>query len=284
MELIKSSSHTKDGDLVELVSPTNKVYFIHLKSGEQLHTHRGIVNHDDLIGLPWGSRADTHLGSPFFLLQPSLNDILRETRRNTQIVYPKDIGFILVMMGIGPGSVVLEAGTGSGALTSALAWAVGPEGRVFSYEVRQDMQKLARKNLERLDLDRRVTLKQRDIAEGFDEEGVEAVFLDLPNPQEYMPQVRRALRPGGFFGSILPTTNQVSRLLSTFHKNGFAFVEVCEILLRYYRANADRLRPTDRMVAHTGFLIFARCLLDEIRETETIWGEKPLPIDETEGN
>ena len=124
MELIKATGRTNGGDLVELVSPTNKVYLIRLKAGEKLHTHRGIVNHDDLIDIPWGSRVDTHLGSPFFLLQPSLNDILRETRRNTQIVYPKDIGFILVMLGIGPGSIVVEAGTGSGALTTALAWAV----------------------------------------------------------------------------------------------------------------------------------------------------------------
>jgi tRNA (adenine57-N1/adenine58-N1)-methyltransferase len=268
MELIKATGRTNGGDLVELVSPTNKVYLIRLKAGEKLHTHRGIVNHNDLIDIPWGSRVDTHLGSPFFLLQPSLNDILRETRRNTQIVYPKDIGFILVMLGIGPGSIVVEAGTGSGALTTALAWAVGKEGRVYSYEIRPDIQSLARKNLEQLGLEERVILKQRDIAEGFDEEGVEALFLDLPNPHEYLAQVRQALQPGGFFGSILPTTNQVTRLLSTFHTNGFAFTEVCEIMLRYYRANADRLRPTDRMVAHTGFLIFARCLLAEMNENE----------------
>ena len=116
------------------------------------------------------------------------------------------------------------------------------------------MQNLARKNLDKLGLLNRVELKLRDIAEGFDEEAIDAVFLDLTNPYDYMPQVRRALKSGGYFGAILPTTNQVSRLLYTFHPNGFAFVEVCELMLRYYKANADRLRPTDRMVAHTGFL------------------------------
>jgi tRNA (adenine57-N1/adenine58-N1)-methyltransferase len=123
------------------------------------------------------------------------------------------------------------------------------------------MQNLARKNLEKLGLLERVSLKQRDISEGFDEEGVDALFLDLPDPYEYMPQVRRALKSGGSFGSILPTTNQVSRLLYVFHPNGFAFIDVCEIMLRYYKANPDRLRPADRMVAHTGYLIFARSVL-----------------------
>jgi len=251
---------TQPGDLIELVSPTNKIYLVRLTPDGSLHTHRGVVAFNDLIGLPWGSQVATHLGSPFFLLQPSLSDILRETRRNTQIIYPKDIGYILVAMGIGPGATVLEAGTGSGALTTALAWAVGPSGRVFSYEQRPEMQKLAAKNLDRLGYSERVTLKLRDVGEGFDECNVDALFLDLPNPYDYIPQARQALKPGGFFGSILPTTNQVQRLLFTFHPNGFAFVEVLEVMLRYYKPNAERLRPVDRMVAHTGYLIFARAL------------------------
>ncbi len=255
---------TQPGDLIELVSPTNKIYLVRLTPEGQLHTHRGVVEFNDLIGLPWGSQVSTHLGSPFFLLQPSLSDILRETRRNTQIIYPKDIGFILVAMGIGPGSTVLEAGTGSGALTTALAWAVGPSGHVFSYEQRPEMQKLAAKNLDRLGYSERVTLKLRDVGEGFDERNVDALFLDLPNPYDYIPQTRQALKAGGFFGSILPTTNQVQRLIFTFHPNGFAFVEVCEVMLRYYKANAERLRPVDRMVAHTGYLIFARSLNREV--------------------
>ena len=263
MESPSQNLITMEGDLVELVSPTNKIYLLRLNPGEELHTHRGVLKIDDLIGIAWGSQVSTHLGSVFFLLQPSLSDILRETRRNTQIIYPKDIGFILVTMGIGPGTVILEAGTGSGALTTALAWAVGAQGHVFSYELRPEMHKLARKNLDRLGLLERVTLKQRDIAGGLDEEGVDAVFLDLPNPYDFLVQVRKALKPGGYFGSIVPTTNQVSRLLHVLHLHGFAFIEICEIMLRYYKANADRLRPTDRMVAHTGYLIFARCLINQ---------------------
>jgi len=269
MQPLNTKATTQEGDLIQLVSPTNKVYLVRLVAGGQLHTHRGVVNFDPIIGIPWGSQVYTHTGSLYYLLQPSLTDILRETKRNTQIMYPKDIGFVLVTMGIGPGAQVLEAGTGSGAFTTALAWAVGPQGHVYSYDIRPEMQNLARKNLERLGLLERATLKERDIAEGFDEQGVDALFLDLPNPYEYMPQVRQALKSGGYFGSILPTTNQVSRLIYVFHANGFAFVDVCEIMLRYYKPVADRLRPVDRMVAHTGYLIFARALL-RVEEELTI--------------
>jgi tRNA (adenine57-N1/adenine58-N1)-methyltransferase len=183
-------------------------------------------------------------------------------------MYPKDIGFILISMGIGPGVHVLEAGTGSGSLTTALAWAVGPQGRVTTYEAKPEIQKLAVKNLERLGLDDRVTFKIRDIDLGFDEQGVDALFLDVQNPHDYIGQVRQALKPGGYFGSLLPTTNQVSRLLTALYQHRFAFQEVCEIILRYYKPVADRLRPTDRMVAHTGYLVFARPMVDLIETDE----------------
>ena len=258
---------TQPGDLVQLVSPTNKIFIIRLTAGADLQTHRGILQHDDLIGRPWGSEVFTHLGKSYFMLQPSLNDLLRDLKRNTQIMYPKDIGYVLVTMGIGPGVHVLEAGTGSGALTIALAWAVGPQGRVTSYDQRPEMQNLARKNLDRLGLLERVTLKQRDIAQGFDEENVDSLFLDVPNPYDYLQQARQALKPGGFFGTILPTVNQITRLLDAFHQYNYAFVDVCEIMLRYYKTVSERFRPTDRMVAHTGYLAFARPMLEAYKTT-----------------
>ena len=186
--------------------------------------------------------------------------------RNTQILYPKEIGYLMVRMGIGPGMHVLEAGTGSGALTTALSYYVGATGHVTTYEVRPEMQRQAMKNLDRLGLSENVTFKLRDIAEGFEETGVDALFLDVPNPYDYMTKVRAALKLGGFFGCILPTTNQVSRLLTSMRYEHFAFTEVVEIMLRYYKPEPDRLRPTDRMVAHTGYLIFARPVLFEERE------------------
>jgi len=258
MILALTSSVARDGDLAQLVGLRHKHFILTLQAGAKFETHRGILQHDDLIGKPWGTQVFSHLGSPFFLLQPSLADLLIDLPRTTQILYPKDIGFILVTMGVGHGQKVMEAGTGSGSMTTALAHAVGPNGQVISYEVKQDVQNLARKNLTRFGLDSRVDFKLRDIEEGFDETDADSFFLDVPNPYDYIAQVRAALKPGGFLCCLIPTFNQVEKTLYALRQNNFAFVEVCEILLRYYQAIPNRLRPTDRMVAHTGFLIFGR--------------------------
>jgi tRNA (adenine57-N1/adenine58-N1)-methyltransferase len=269
---------TQAGDLVQLVGRDHKYRLVRLQPGADLHTHRGLLKHDDMIGKPWGARVDSHIGRPFYLLPPSLHDLLRDTKRSSQIIFPKDIGYILLKLSVTPGSSVLEAGTGSGALTTALATAVGPQGKVFSYDSRADMQALARRNLEQLGLESRVEFRQRDIAQGFDETDVPALFLDVPTPHEYIAQVRAALRPGGFFGSIVPTVNQVSLLLSALERSEFEFVEVSELSLRYYKPVPERLRPTDRMVAHTGYLIFARPVLESILD-ETA-GSQDAPPDE----
>jgi tRNA (adenine57-N1/adenine58-N1)-methyltransferase len=258
------------GDVVQLVGRDHKHFILRLTPGQQLHTHRGIFEHDALIGRTLGTEVFTHRGDPFFLLQPSTDDLIREIKRNSQIIYPKDIGFILMKLSVRPGVTVVEAGTGSGGLTTVLAQAVGPTGCVISYEVREDMQNLARKNLERVGLADRITFKLRDIAEGFDETDVYALFLDVPNPWDYTGQAYRALQSGGFFGSLVPTANQVSKLLVSMRREGFDFVEVCEVLLRYYKPVPDRLRPTDRMVAHTGFLIFGRPVIRSTPSPETL--------------
>lgn len=256
----------REGDLVQLLGARHKSQFILLKAGEVFQTHRGEILHDDIIGKPWGMRLQSHTGQPFFLMRPGLADLITEIKRNTQIIYPKDIGYIVMVMGIGPGMHVLEAGTGSGALTTAFAFFVGNEGKVSSYENREQMQNLARKNLNKLGLLARVDLKLRDVADGFDETEVDAVFLDLPNPYDYIPQVRASLKLGGFLGMILPTANQVSKSLVALHASSFAFPEVCEILLRFYKPDWERLRPTDRMVAHTGYLVFARSVFEKPAE------------------
>jgi tRNA (adenine57-N1/adenine58-N1)-methyltransferase len=250
-----------EGDFVELVGMGHKHFIIQIKAGAEFQTHRGVLKHNEIIGKPWGSQLSSHTGNPFFILQPALADLLQETPRISQIMYPKDIGFILTTMGIGPGIKVVEAGTGSGSLTTAFAYAVGDSGKVFSYEKRSDMQNLAHNNLMRLGLDHRVEFKLKDIQEGFEEKDTDALFLDLPNPYDYIQQTRNCLKPGGFFGSILPTTNQVTKLLTELKRNDFAFTDVLEIILRYYKSEPERFRPTDRMIAHTGFLIFARPLL-----------------------
>jgi len=252
------SSTARDGDLAQLVGLRHKHFIINLQAGSKLETHRGILLHDDLIGQTWGTQVFSHMGAPFYLLQPSLADLLRNITRTTQIMYPKDIGFILVSMGVGPGQKVMEAGTGSGSMTTALAYAVGAEGQVISYETKPDVQNLAHKNLTRYGLASRVDFKLRDIEEGFDETDADSFFLDVPTPWNYTAQVRNALKPGGFLCCLIPTFNQVEKTLYALRKDKYAFVEVCEILLRYFKPEPSRMRPMDRMVAHTGFLVFAR--------------------------
>lgn len=253
-----SSNTAQAGDIIQIVGLRHKHFIFTLVPDGELHTHKGIVKHNDLIGASWGSQIFSHTGSPFFLLQPMLGDILTNLKRNTQILYPKDIGFLLVNMGVGPGKRVLEAGTGSGSMTIALAYTVGKEGKVFTYEKRPEFQQLARKNLTRLGLEDRVEFKLGDIADGFEEKDMDALFLDVVNPYDYISQAREALRPGGFFGSLVPTMNQASRLLRVLQRNQFAFLEMTEILMRYFKPEPSRIRPTDRMVAHTGYLIFGR--------------------------
>lgn len=252
------SLNAREGDLAQLVGLTHKHFIFILQPGNDFQSHRGVIKHNDLIGKPWGSQIFSHTGAPFFLLQPSMADILNELPRTTQILYPKDIGYILIQMGISEGQTVLEAGTGSGSMTIAIASTVGPEGKVISYEQKPDTQNLARKNLERIGLASRVDFKLRDIQEGFDETDADAFFLDVQNPYDYILQVRNAIKPGGFFGTLVPTYNQVEKILYALKKYDFAFVEVCELILRYYKTNPARLRPTDRMIAHTGYLVFAR--------------------------
>lgn len=259
-----ASNLAQEGDLIELASTQAKFFIFELKSGQEFHTHRGIVKHDDMIGKPYGSTIESHKGSLFYLLQPGISELVQTTKRNTQILYPKDIGYILLRLNIHPGCLVIEAGSGSGGLTQMLASSVGLDGHVFSYDNRPEMQNLARKNVHRIALGDRVSFIERDIGQGFNESGVDAVFLDLPNPYDFIQQVSDALKPGGFFGTLLPTANQVCRLLIALERHNFVFVDVCEIALRFYQANPDKFRPVDRMVAHTGYLIFARSVLKKI--------------------
>jgi len=248
-------------DLALLIGRDRKSFIVRLESGSQLHTHHGVVAHDDVIGAPWGAHLSSHVGYPFLLLQPSTDDLVRDLKRTTQIVYPKDAGYILMKMRIMSGCRMIEAGTGSGGLALVFAQAVGPTGRLYSYEIRPDVQRLACKNLEQLGLAEFVEFKLRDISDGFDECDVDALFLDVPNPWGYLMQAHDALVNGGFFGCILPTANQVCRLIDALEKTEFGMIEVEELLLRPYKAVPARLRPVDRMVAHTGYLIFARAVI-----------------------
>lgn len=251
-------SIARAGDRVLLIDRRHKRHIVTLHPGDTFHSDRGMLAHDDLIGKPLGRRVFTHLDEPFIALRPNLGDLTKTIRRSTQIVYPKDSGYIIMKMGIGAGSEVIEAGTGSGGLALVLAHTVMPTGHVFSYEKRDDMYRIAADNLERVGMDEWVTLHHRDIAGGFDQKDVDAVFLDVREPWLYLNQVEASLGSGGFFGALLPTTNQVSALLDEMQGGPWFDREVAETFVRNYKINAQRLRPTDRMVAHTAYLIFAR--------------------------
>ncbi len=272
---------TAPGDVVLLLSQDRKPFVFMLEPGAELQSHRGIVTHDNLIGQSWGQRIQSHLGHGFVLLRPSTDDLVRHIKRKSQIVYPKDAGYILMKMGIRSGCRVLEAGTGSGGMALVLARAVMPTGRVYSYDNRPEMQSLAHRNLAQLGLDHLVEFKLRDVAEGFDENDVDALFYDLPAPWDYLKQSVAGLADGGFFGCILPTTNQVSKLIYALERGPFTMIEVEELILRPYKPVPARLRPDDRIIGHTGFLVFARKVAVE-SQTEFAGGELASDAEENE--
>jgi tRNA (adenine57-N1/adenine58-N1)-methyltransferase len=258
---------TQANEYVLLVAPDDKRFLVRLTPGQRLDTHHGFIRHDAIIGQPFGRTVKTQLGHAYLLLQPSTYDLVMRVKRASQIVYPKEVGYIILRMNIVPGARVVESGTGSGALALALSRFVRPNGRIYTYEERDDMLELARKNLERFGALDVVELKQRDIRAGFDERGADALFLDVREPWLFLAQAHAALKGGGFFGSLVPTTNQVSDILQEMQRTGgWADVEVIEILTRHYKPVAERLRPEDRMVAHTGYLVFARGVKKEMRE------------------
>ena len=255
-------SLTKVDDLVLLVTGGGKRHLLRLQPGRQFHSNLGKVMHDELIDLPYGYTVYSHLGHAFLLLEPSLDDRMTRIKRNTQIIYPKDAAMIVRRLSLQAGSRVIEAGTGSGGLTVALAWAVAPSGRVFSYEIRDEHVEVARSNLEKMGLLPYVELHNASILDGFNQSNVDALVLDLRTPWIFLEQAHKALRPGGFFTALVPTTNQVSELLHGLEDSSFADICVEEVLVRNYKPVPDRLRPDDSMVGHTVFVISARPIVD----------------------
>ncbi|OAQ20589.1 tRNA (adenine-N1)-methyltransferase [Thermosulfurimonas dismutans] len=248
----------REGDFILLFTPEGGHYLLRAED-RIFHTHRDSVALSDFIGRPFGSVTRGKNGTPFYAVRPTLHDHIMKVRRATQIIYPKEIGIILVKLDVSPGKTVVECGTGSGALTLALAQTVGPEGRVITYEREERFQKLAQGNLERAGLLERVVFKGEVTEDGFEEkEEADALFLDVREPWELLAAAWQALKGGAPFGALVPTVNQVSRLLEALGELPFIGLEVQEILQRFYKTNPERLRPEDRMVAHTGYLIFAR--------------------------
>jgi tRNA (adenine57-N1/adenine58-N1)-methyltransferase len=256
--VVVTSSHVKANDTVLLISEDGKRFYTRVRPGHRQHTHQGIIEHDDLIDQPLGRRIISTTGHTYIVAEPSVAELMKAVKRKTQIIYPKEAGRIILKLNVFPGRRVIEAGSGSGSLTMALARYVGPTGKVFSYEARSDILENAVANVTKAGLDGYVDFKLHNIAGGFLESDVDAVFLDVKEPWKYMKQVKAALKPSGFFGSIVPTTNQVIDLLLALKHEEFGGVEVEENFRREYKPIPGRLRPSDIMVGHTGYLIFAR--------------------------
>jgi tRNA (adenine57-N1/adenine58-N1)-methyltransferase catalytic subunit len=255
------------GERVLLIDPRDRRYLVTLGTGKQFHSHLGIIDHDDLIGCPEGSQVRTSGGSKMLALRPTLAEYTLKMKRGAQVIYPKDVGLILVYADIFPGATVLEAGTGSGSLTLSLARAVGSEGRVISYEVRDDHHARAVENVATWYEGRggkpdNIELRLGDIFEGIPEVGIERMVLDMPEPWRAVGPTTASLASGGLFCCYLPTVPQVSQTVETLRRNGFGFIDTFEGLVRTWNIDGQSVRPDHRMVAHTGFIITGRKLAD----------------------
>ena len=247
----------RKGDFVLLVGEDGKEFLLKVED-RVFGTHKGNIDLSALTQLDYGDCVKTTKGVRYWIVRPTLYDFIKRVKRQTQIIYPKDIGYIMLKLGVGPGKRVVECGTGSGALTMAFSYYVRPFGRVYTYEAREEFSRLARTNLRKVGLDEWVVFKVARGEDGFDERDVDAVFIDVKYPEPLVKSAWDALRSGGSIGFLLPTANQVSSVLKVVEEVGFVGVEVVEILVRRYKTNPERLRPDDMMVAHTGFLLFGR--------------------------
>ncbi len=262
-------------DVVMLVSERDvKTYIRKLTPGQELNTQEGVIRYDDLMGLPYGSKVFTHLGKRYYLLYPTTEELITNIKRQSQIIFPKDSGYIIMKMAVRPGVRVIETGTGSGGLTVALASAVGETGHIYSYDLRRNLQGLAKKNIDQYGLADRVTFTLRDSTEGFDETEVDGVFLDVLEPWSLFDQARTAMHGGAVLGMLVPTVNQLIQAVDVLkYHPGYGHVEVAELILRGYKPVPARVRPEDRIVGHTGYLIFARAVIAFDGDTDEPTGE-----------
>lgn len=248
-------------DYVLLVSAKQEQHLIQVKEKGAYSTKDGNLFFSDIVGKKFGSLVFTHLGAKYYVFKPTVTDFLKFIKRKTQVLYAKDLGFIILKLNIRSGIRMIECGSGSGSAATAFAFSLFPDGILYSYEARDEFMSLASENLKRLGLNDVVLFKNKDIESGFDEQDVDAVFLDVKYPERYITHAYNALKSGGSLCVFVPTTNQVVDVLKTLENTDFFMNEVVEIMLRNYKTVPDRLRPDDTMTAHTGFLIFARKII-----------------------
>jgi len=258
-------NHVRVGDNVLIYLTNKKKWLVRVNTDEKLHTHLGYIDLGSVIGKEYGSSIKTSLGERLWILKPTIVDLILKAERKTQIVYPKDLGMIAAITGISSGSIVVEAGTGSGALTTFLANLVRPDGHVFSYEIRPDFIEIAKRNIDRTGLRDFVTIKQADAKKGFDERNVDAVIIDVGDPWTLVRVAWEALKGGGMVASVSPTMNQVEKLVAELVNAGFVSIESLELISRGLEARIGMTRPSMRMIGHTAYLTFARkILMDQV--------------------
>lgn len=250
----------RDGEQVLLIDRKKRRYLVTLAAGGEFHTHSGFIAHDDIIGCNEGAPLRSTRGAMFSVFRPTLSDFVLKMPRGAQVIYPKDLGAILMQADIFPGARVLESGVGSGALSMTLLRA----GAVITgYELRADFAARARKNVESFctpEMVANYTVEERDCYEGIDEVAVDRVILDLPEPWQVVPHAEQALRPGGILVAYTPAITQAVQLRERLVDSGFELAETMEVLHRGWNIDGMSVRPDHRMVAHTGFLTHARLL------------------------
>ncbi|MBC8522097.1 MAG: tRNA (adenine-N1)-methyltransferase [Methanomicrobia archaeon] len=258
----------KEGELVHLIDKKDKRYQILLNAGSSFSFTRGTISHDDIIGLEDGNAVKSSLGEILLVVRPALAEYISKMRKGSQIIYPKDIAAILMLADIFPGAKVLEAGTGSGALTMALLRAVGNDGEVVSYERRKEFSEIARKNIETFfgkvesaGGSGKLVLKDKDVYEGIEEKELDRILLDLQEPWRVLKHVEGSLRNGGILLCYNPTVLQIYKLskrLELKYEKSFRVMGIYEVGLRGWEIKGRSMRPEHRMIAHTGFIFVAR--------------------------
>ncbi len=247
------------GDLVLIYLDAKRQFLVQMASGLKLSSDHGAMDVDSIIGKPFGYTGTTHLGHPFYCLKPSISDIMLKVKRMTTIVYPKDLGYLLLETSIGPGDRVIEVGTGSGALTIALAKLVARDGVVYSYERRDEFVQNAKKNVERAGCLKNVEFRICDVAaDGFSDKDVDAVFIDVPEPWAIIPHAADAVKTGHYVVSWSPNVEQVRRTIEVMKEHHFVRISAHEMILRELLVRTQGTRPRERSITHTAYLVKAQ--------------------------
>ena len=250
----------KQGSSVLFYFNHSKKWLVKISKKESLHTHIGVLKHADAIGKEFGSRLITNKDKYVYLLKPTMYDYIMKIQHGTQIVYPKDIGYIIARAGISSGQKILEIGTGSGSLTSFVASVVKPRGHVYTFDVDENFMKIAEKNIQKAGVSKYVTQQKLDLktAKKLPFDDADAALIDLGDPWTVIPQVRKMLKGSGSIFAICPTMNQLEKLTAALVENEFTDIESTEHILRTIEAREGKTRHSFQGIGHTTYLCFAR--------------------------